>query len=202
MSTPYHFSDYHYTIEELFGDDNIHFFIWVQKGEQRAKLFLSFFVLLDYFRSEEPDIARYCNDIRNQMGGYGPKHKAMLYQMIEEGFDFESYVRKYWLQASRQDHIEGDIEHQNRAPQPPKEQQDLVQKLDGLKQTIPTNMLRSDDFLDNLEKHIISYLVDNYPEIMEGEAEDIKQFRSMMVKMMMGSGMDLLNHINRLRDRR
>lgn len=202
MTSIYHFSDYHYTIEELFGDDNIHFLIWVHKGELRAELYLSFYMLLDYFKSEEPNIARYCDDIRNQMGGYGPKHKAVMYQMMEEGFDFESYVRKYWLQAARQDHIERDIEHQNRAPLPPKEQQDLVQKLEGLNQAIPTNILRSDDFLNNLEKHIISYLIDTYPEIMDCEVEDIEKFRSIMVKMMLGSGMDMLNHINRLRDRR
>jgi hypothetical protein len=195
MQTTY--SDFHIQIDNNFGDEFVSFFIFAHRGERKAY----FSVLLHYLRrflsTDYPKEAAYINQIRDNLGGYGPKEKEILEVLQEEEFDFQKHLIAYL--ESEEGLIEAEMERQQKLYENPENKQKIIAGLTALNDAVPINPVKSSQFLDGLEKAILTYLIDNYPELTEGKAEDIRKLNSILSRAIPNFGGEIIDLIEEIR---
>lgn len=196
MQTTY--SNFQIQIDDSFGDEFVSFLIFAHQGEQKAY----FSVLLHYLRRflavNFPQEAAYINKIRDNLGGYGPKEKQILEVLQQEEFNFEKYLIAYL--ESEEGLIEAEIERQQKLHENPQNQQKIIAAFTALNDAIPQSAIKQSQFLDELEKVILKHLIDTYPELTEGNAEDIRKLKSILAKAIPNFGGEIIDLIEEIRE--
>jgi hypothetical protein len=139
-----------------------------------------------------------CN-VRNSLTGYGPKEIEVLETLLQEDFDFEKYLILFI--ESHDNLVAQEIERQKKLQYSPEIQQEIQQQITSIKELIPAKPIKISKFLDELEKVILTHLVDNYPELINAEPEDIKELQHILVNFIPDFGIKLIDHIEDIRGR-
>lgn len=198
MQTTY--TDFKIQNDESFGDDHITFFIYAHQNGKKAYLFLTYHYFIRFLEGNFPPEAEYINNIRKSLGGYGMKEKEVVDILLEEEFDFQKYLIAYI--ESEENLVEEEIKRQNRIHSQPQMQEQIKQSLEKLDALKPHNPIKTSKFLDDLEKVILNHLLSQYPELTEGEPEDIKKLQHILIRTIPNFGEKIINLIYQIRDKK
>ena len=198
MQTTY--TDFKIQNYESFGDDNITFFIYAHQNGKKAYIFLIYDHFIHFLEDHFPQEAQYVKNIRKSLGGYGMKEKEVVDILLEEEFDFQKYLIAYI--ESEENLVEEEIERQNRIHSQPQRQEQIKQSLEKLDALKPHNPIKTSKFLDDLEKAILNHLLSQYPELTEGEPEDIKKLQDIFIRTIPNFGEKIIEHIYQIRDKK
>jgi hypothetical protein len=185
---------------ELIGNEHVRIYIEAHQASGYAFFVWTFEQYRQKLAKIHPELARYIDDIRKGMSGYGPKEWEILDVLEEEGFEFEKYFIEYL--DSNTAMVLDEIKRQTTHRSDTVEQQQLEEKMQEFDKYVQGNFINGSKFLDGLEKAIVTWLVDNYPEVMEGDPEDIDQIKTIMINYMMPLGEKLMNHVSAVRKKR
>jgi hypothetical protein len=185
---------------ELVGNEHVSFYIEAHQATGYAFFIWIFAQYRQELAKMHPELAHYIDDIRKGMSGYGPKEWEILDVLQEEGFDFERYFIEYL--ENNTDMVVDEIKRQTALSSNTVVQEQLEEKMQVFDKYVQGNFINGSKFLDGLEKAVVTWLVDNYPEVMEGDPEDIAQIKSIMVNYMMPLGEKLMNHVSAVRKKR
>lgn len=187
---------------ELVGNEHVSFYIEAHRETGYAFFIWIFDDLQKQLAQMHPQLADYIKGIRRGMAGYGPKEWEILDVLEAEEFDFKKYFVEYL--ENNADMVRDEVKRQTalRANKDPVVQQRLEEKMEVFDKYVQGNFINGSKFLDGLEKAIITWLVDHYPEVMEGDPEDIDQIKTIMINYMMPLGEKLMNHVSAVRKKR
>jgi hypothetical protein len=197
MKTTY--SNFKINIHDEYGDEYVSFSIYAHQGSEIALINLTLHFLRRYLQKNYPEEEKNISNVRNSLAGYGPKEKEVLETLIQEEFPFEKYVILYI--ESRATLVAEEIMRQKKLQNNPIMQLQLEQKLQELEELIPSRPIKTSQFLDELEKAILKHLIDNYPELINAEPEDIRKLQVILVNFIPDFGIKLINHIEDIRGR-
>ncbi len=193
------YSNFRIKEETLFGGEYVSFYVEAEQQAGKAFFTTTLAGLRDFLHQQFPSVAGYINAVRASMSGYGPKEFEILQVLKEEDFDFEQYMIRYI--ESKPGAVTEEIERQKAYFANPVQQQQLQKKLAVLDTYKSDNYINGDKFLDGLEKAILAYLIDNYPELTEAAPDDIKKLKHLLIDNVMNLGEKLVNHIMEIRRR-
>ena len=197
MKTTY--SNFKINVHDEYGDEYVSFSICAHQGNDVALITMTLHFLRRFLYKNYPDEERNINNVRTSLMGYGPKEKEVLDTLVQEEFPFQKYVILYI--ESRKTLVAEEIQRQNRLKSNPQIQQQLEQKLHELEELIPKKPIKTSLFLDDLEKVILKHLIDNYPELINAEPDDIRKLQVILVNFIPDFGVNLINHIEEIRER-
>ncbi len=193
------YSNFRIREQTLFGGQYISFYIEAEQQVGKAFFTIIFADLRDFLHQQFPSVAGYIDAVRTSMGGYGPKEFEILQVLREEEFDFEPYMIRYI--ESKPGAVAEQIEQQKAFFANPEQQKQLKEKLAVLDTYNHDNYINGDKFLDGLEKAILDYLIDNYPELTSAEPDDIRKLKHLLISDVMRLGEKLIKHIMEIRRR-
>lgn len=193
------YSDFKINIHDEYGDEYVSFSICAHQGTEIALINLTLHFLRRFLTKSYPDEEKNIDNVRKSLGGYGPKEKEIIEILVEEEFPFEKYVISYV--ESRPTLVAEEITRQKKLQNNPILQLQLEQKLQELEDLIPSKPIKTSLFLDELEKAVLKHLIDNYPELINAEPEDIRKLQIILVNFIPDFGIKLINHIEDIRRR-
>ncbi len=184
----------------LLGGEYVSFYIEACLPGGNAYFITTFDDYRKQLQSRHPELAAYIQDIRKGIGGYGPKEWEVLDVLEAEGFEFERYFIEYL--DDKPEMVADEFERQQRLLSNPGVMRKLNENLEVLSQYEGGDFINGDKFLDSLEKAILTWLMDNYPELTEAEPDDILALRTLMINHFRPFGEKVLDHITALRRRK
>ena len=97
---------------DLFGEDHVHFHVFLENkdgSEVKMPWMISFWNLIKFLKSYDPDAANYITKVSNGIRSYGSKDSKILKILHSEEMPINSFVEKYMSHLSEdllQKHID------------------------------------------------------------------------------------------------
>lgn len=165
---------------ETLGNDCINFEVIVQQGGNYFETKISYYRLHKYLKQFHPAIAKYFDDVRNNIAGFGPKETKVWAMLQAEEFDIMPYLHDYI--ENNNNHLEP----LNEAPKPLTDEErkalkEKVAELDELVAGMRESNLKGIAFQDMLMEKLTAYVLEYYPEIFESEPKYIKELEGVLI---------------------
>ena len=194
------YTDFKIEIEDSFGDEVVFLSINANKHNQKVYFTITLYKFHQFLSQHFPEIGDYFKSVRKSIAGYGAKEKEVLTILQQEDFDFQTYFIKYI--ESHKNIVDVVVAQQIENQKNLQFQHQIVQKVVELEKLKPKNPFKTSLFLDNLEKAMLGYLIDNYPELAQGESQDFEKLQTILGEYVPKLGEKLIAHIVDLRNRK
>ena len=191
-----HYVDFHF---------DVHF---TEPEERRVKnYFYGYGQLMHYLRKNYPDFAKYLESVRTSIDAWGPCEHRIMQEMGDEALEqLYQYLEEYLLQA---DWIPQLFEMEKiRRSQPPQQQintQKAAEKvftdLDSHRISMQFSQRKYYKFCETVEKQIRQTAVEVYPELMECNPEQIKEFKYLFVSEIQAMQSKIEKHLLKSREK-
>lgn len=187
------FQDFFIDICYDLGDPFVNFKCTYTKDGFQTYLFVPFTTFTYYLKEKHPKEEQYITNIRKNLGGYGPKQDKIVKQAVQENFDIEKYVIAYWEYNPKR--LQEFTEQQKNWIKTNEEQGYKPQKKinEFLEDFKPHNPIHTSKILDDLEQVVVNHIVNVFPELLNGEANDILKFRNILIEHIPKLGIDIIN---------
>jgi hypothetical protein len=201
METTY--KNFRISLDEAFGDPYVSLVIEAHQNGKVATISFPYSYWCRFVQNNYPKEGAYIAKVRNSLIGYGSKEDEMIQTLLEEGFPVEDFliacIESYDNLVAKE--IEREELLMKNAPKNQGEET-ASQILEELESFFPSNPIRFGKFLDGIEKAILTYLIDNYPELTEAGKEDIEKLENIMLNHIPQLGNELIEHIYEVREKK
>ncbi len=187
----------HYTIHNIthkshaLDEHYVNFYFDVQFTEPEKlevkRTFYDYSSLSSYLREKHPDFAAYLASTRNSIEHWGPCEHLVLEAIGDEAVQqLYRYLEEYLLQADWMPKLfEQQKQWQNSPVQEQAKTQQAAEKvfkdLDSHRLPMQLSQKRYYRFCETVEKQIRQTAMDVYPQLADGNAEQMKEFRYLFV---------------------
>ena len=179
---------------DLFGEDHVHFHIFLENkdgSEVKMPWMISFWNLIKFMKSYDPDAANYITKVSNGIRSYGSKDSKILKILHSEEMPINSFVEKYMSHLSEdllQKHIDWS-ENLKITPAFLEKKQDL----DLLLPDLAADNSRRNVFAEAIDEALQKEIKKFYPEFFdEISAESYSKYDGFL----MNSVSDLVTKLN------
>lgn len=179
---------------DLFGEDHVHFHIFLENkdgSEVKMPWMISFWNLIKFLKSYDPDAANYITKVSNGIRSYGSKDSKILKILHSEEMPINSFVEKYMSHLSEdllQKHIDWS-ENLKITPAFLEKKQDL----DLLLPDLAADNSRRNVFAEAIDEALQKEIKKFYPEFFdEISAESYSKYDGFL----MNSVSDLVTKLN------
>ncbi|NDH68482.1 MAG: hypothetical protein EBY22_11400, partial [Gammaproteobacteria bacterium] len=126
-----------------------------------------------------PNIAKYFDDVRKNINGFGPKETKMWTIIQEEGFDIQSILEQFIIHYEMSFKTAQNI---NRTPKEQEQLEEVVRNLDEITSKLKDPNLRDTAFKDMMLERLSADVLQYYPEIFNSKSEYINEVNDILVK--------------------
>lgn len=179
-----------HTVHDL--DDNIvifHFDIHFTEPENLVvkKYFLDYSMVASYIGQKHPDFYNYLKSVHSSIDHWGPCEDKLFEEMGEEALQqLYGFAEEYLLQADWVPELYGrEKKFRSETPQKKAEVQQQAKKvvadLGSGKESMKAAQRKYYLFCETVEKQIRQTAAEVYPELVDGDAEQLKEFKYMFV---------------------
>jgi hypothetical protein len=195
------FTEFQIELLEDFGDPVVFFKCFYVSEDSRTYFSTVYAHFFRFMVNNYPDEANYISKIRQSLVGYGTKEDQVVAILQEENFPLEKYAFAYW--EAQMDVVEAEIERQKSWILINQKTDNALQKhaaavVERLKPKFTP--IKQSQLYDELEQAVASFFVDKFPEIINTDAEEIITFKKILSKYIQNLGLDMVNHIHKIRN--
>jgi hypothetical protein len=170
-------------LKEELGTDVSHFHIFLQienDPELPIPFMLDFEKYHRHISSTHPELGKYISDIRNNIGGYGPKHSQVVATLEEEDFDFLTHLESYITEEKVQQHMA----YSQRLADPAN---DTANKAAAFLETMITEEMKESNltygsFIESIDQALHEVVFKHYPALFEKGKDTVTAYRSLLVR--------------------
>ncbi len=173
-------------LEDL-GEDMIYFVLKVEKDGDEFRATIFYNDLCKYCRNNAPEIAKYFDDIRRSINGFGPKETKVWAALQAESFDIEPLLNEY-LRLNPGYMTPAIIQ------MTPEQHASVTAKVEGLQDIVggmKYSNIRNIAFKDTLMEELSAKVLEYFPEIFESEPEYIKEVKGILSNHILNLSSDL-----------
>lgn len=151
------------------------------------KYFFPYSMMASYIEQKHPDFYKYLSSVRSSIDAWGPRESRLLDEIGEEALQqLYSFTEEYLLQCPWVPKI---LEHEKKLrSQPMQKQQEtqqqakkVVKDLSSGKESMKTAQQKYYRFCETVEKQIRQTAAEVFPELVDGDAEQLQEFKYMFV---------------------
>ncbi len=161
------------------GDDLVFFHVQAETENGIGETSVSFQYLRRYCKQHLPNIAKYFDDVRKNINGFGPKETKMWTIIQEEGFDIQSILEQFIIHYEMSFKTAQNI---NRTPKEQEQLEEVVRNLDEITSKLKDPNLRDTAFKDMMLERLSADVLQYYPEIFNSKSEYINEVNNILVK--------------------
>ncbi|MCB9231035.1 MAG: hypothetical protein H6581_05210 [Bacteroidia bacterium] len=201
-----------YTISELkfevpyldeMEDDSvdIHFDIFSPVVTELPHLFMSlpFYFLHGFIWEQNEEVGKYIKNIRDLLPGRGPLENKVVDIMLEEGFDFEYWVKEF---IDHKISIADEYKRQLslRDPEVIKKMQEALQSLSEAAKESGRIQRIDNDLYDRLNKVCNAEILSAYPDLLNSSSDVIREIGDILHEHLNKMSSDLTELIEKARE--
>ncbi len=198
----------HHKIEDFLGDDNVTFHFDIHISEPEEFLIKNYpfhyHELTHYLQEANPALHAYLSKIRKDIGGWGPKENKIFEALEPDTLnEVYKYVEECLLKRDWQLVYEREQKWKKMALEAKVEEHKKIEKVfDDLSEGMPNASMMQRKFYrfaETVEKQIQATAVDIYPELMNGNAEQMDEFRYLFSREVSSMHERLSKHLESIR---
>lgn len=172
------------------GDDLIFFHVQAENENSVGETTIPFHYLRRFCKQHLPKIAKYFDDVRNNINGFGPKETKMWAIIQEEGFDIQPILEQFITHYGANKMF---AQSNTRTEKEQEQLTEMVHNLGELMSNLKDPNLRDTAFMDMMMERLSADVLQYYPDIFDSKPEYITELNGILINNIIRLANDLDN---------